>query len=734
MEELLEKQNKHLEQIANLMKTDRLMQLAQTYGIRNIDEEDNHASIQLDHIATSIDSLKKQEHEDKTESSIKDNTNTNTIVETLQKTTKESKYASEKQAKEHLAELKNLQKVFKDNNFKTVAEKSITTPIFKSIGDKFRDLKTSAVNVKDTLTGGQLIKTAGQKIASAISPRYKDRLEYIKNERNLGNRAQEKTLKENYAERSRFLQRNVANEAMLKKARGSLTEEEFLKGGSKVAKQYEKEKIAVGKGIKATDTRYSIDDKIAERERKAAIRKENKLKESTDVISDVAKKKATNIVPMGKINLKEPKPIFGASEEAKSEEAFATKQYQDTQIENDLKQTKLFEDQLDVQKEILKVIKEKSTAEISDGNGTKGVFDTIGDFFGDMFGKETKPTPETVPSEKGKTASGKEGKTAGKKGGKFGKIGNFLKGSAKTLLKGGAGIVGGLALEAGGDTLKESGYQTAGDIVSTTGSAVEGASTGAMVGGMAGSVLGPVGAAAGSAIGAGAGAIMGTAQGFSDSFGEGGFELIQKLRKEDAISYGLSTTPTVDKWDVIEKLSKEEIQTLINTNEFEGNDLQHLEKLLEPPQSVKTSSIEAPNVVTKEGVSINQEGWDNKSLEPIKQKANPISQTDDTKSEFKQALKTGTKAESINFDQNKKDFFEKPKLTIPEVKQPTVGNAIYEDSKTNSELKNIKPESAPIINAPSVTNTTNNTTQNSVIRLPVRDVSTTIQDYFKSRY
>lgn len=76
------------------------------------------------------------------------------------------------------------------------------------------------------------------------------------------------------------------------------------------------------------------------------------------------------------------------------------------------------------------------------------------------------------------------------------------------------------------------------------------------------------------------------AKAFAGSFGEGGFELIQQLRKQDAISYGFGTTPTVDNWDIIEKLPQDKIQTLIATNEFEGEDLKHLQSLIQPVQAI----------------------------------------------------------------------------------------------------------------------------------------------------
>ena len=111
MKDLLAKQNEHLEIIANLMKTDRLMQLAQTYGIREIDKEDSHSSDKLDEIASSIrlatDSQKDERRERKDRYKQEDET-----------------------GKKHLDELKKIQTTLVEkNNLRNIADKSKDTPI-----------------------------------------------------------------------------------------------------------------------------------------------------------------------------------------------------------------------------------------------------------------------------------------------------------------------------------------------------------------------------------------------------------------------------------------------------------------------------------------------------------------------------------------------------------------------------------------------------------------------------
>lgn len=75
-----------------------------------------------------------------------------------------------------------------------------------------------------------------------------------------------------------------------------------------------------------------------------------------------------------------------------------------------------------------------------------------------------------------------------------------------------------------------------------------------------------------------------------------------------------------------------------------------------------------------------------------------------------------------------------PTAIIPEIKPPSIGNSVYEESYNNSSLKNKVDQGASIINAPTnVVNTTNNT-QNSIVKAPTRNADNTIIEYLKSRY
>ncbi len=90
---------------------------------------------------------------------------------------------------------------------------------------------------------------------------------------------------------------------------------------------------------------------------------------------------------------------------------------------------------------------------------------------------------------------GSDGKGGSKGGGKAR--------MAKTLLKGGAGLVGGMALDYAGDKLTESGHPQLGAAAGIGSAALSGASTGAMIGSLAGPLGTAIGGALGGVIGGG---------------------------------------------------------------------------------------------------------------------------------------------------------------------------------------------------------------------------------------
>ena len=147
--------------------------------------------------------------------------------------------------------------------------------------------------------------------------------------------------------------------------------------------------------------------------------------------------------------------------------------------------------------------------------------------------------------------------------------------------------------------------------------------------------MGMMGAAAPfAAAGATAYVAHSAAKSFADSFGEGGFDLIQKLRKDDAISYGLGTTPEVDDWKKIEALSTNDLQTLLATKELEGGDLQKLQgiidKRLNPQVLNNISSSVNPNSNLQKGVNSQGVNSSNASSSETQSNAMIVRLSDDT--------------------------------------------------------------------------------------------------------
>jgi hypothetical protein len=633
MEDLLKRQSDQLAQVVRLLTITRNIDIANTIETHKMLSDEDHIAKKLDDIHETI-------------KNIESNITKNDLADVSRNL--DIKKLSEETSNSHLEALKEIQETLvKNNEYRSIANRAKDQPINKSWSDNFRDIKNLFSGMKKALTNGTVLKSTGQAIASSVSPRYKDRREYIKSEKALGNKSSDKELKESYEKRSQLLQRNVANERFMEKTKGYLSEPEFIKGDTEQSKQYIKEKQDVGAGLKETDSRYTLNEKVAKRE---AIEREKLASEfkpdiavpvkedsTTNEVNPITKVKA-GIVNFIKENVKDlgkavaqkanaiPQMITAnlSTKESDIEAARATKTYQDKQTDNDIKQTNILTEQLDVQKSILETVDiiSKKPDPTSTGDGIGSPLESIVD------------AATGTPRGKGK-----------------GKIGSFL--------KGGIAAAAGMAIEAGGQAITEGGNRDVGDVVSTAGSAAQGAGTGAMIG----SALGPVG----TAIGAGAGAVMGAAQGFSDSFGEGGLELINELRDKDAISYPIfGTTPTVEKWDVIEKLSPEKIQTLIGSNEFEGKDLEHLNQLLNAPEdkseavtpeatkpeavTPEATRVEPTKVISKEGVSINQEGWDKpEAVTPSKINASvPVSEADMVYNKSAEISPTGNSAPVTN--------------------------------------------------------------------------------------
>jgi hypothetical protein len=151
--------------------------------------------------------------------------------------------------------------------------------MFGDIKDSFRDRDTGKIGVGSTLKG------MARGVATSFSANARNREEFIKTQKGLGSTRSEKVLKQQYKDQQALLYRNNKNERRMNDARGNLSKEEFLKGGSKKAQEYLKEKTTIGAGLSQVDERYKI-----------------KNPEKTD------REKDADFFGVGKGSMKRPKP------------------------------------------------------------------------------------------------------------------------------------------------------------------------------------------------------------------------------------------------------------------------------------------------------------------------------------------------------------------------------------------------------------------------------------------
>lgn len=124
--------------------------------------------------------------------------------------------------------------------------------MFGDMKDSFRDRDTGKIGVGSTLKG------MARGVATSFSANARNREEFIKTQKGLGSTRSDKVLKQQYKDQQALLYRNNKNERRMNDARGNLSKEEFLKGGSKKAQEYLKEKTTIGAGLSQVDERYKI--------------------------------------------------------------------------------------------------------------------------------------------------------------------------------------------------------------------------------------------------------------------------------------------------------------------------------------------------------------------------------------------------------------------------------------------------------------------------------------------
>ena len=256
--------------------------------------------------------------------------------------------------------------------------------MFGDIKDSFRDRDTGKIGVGSTLKG------MARGVATSFSANARNREEFIKTQKGLGSTRSDKVLKDQYKEQQALLYRNNKNERRMNDARGNLSKEEFLKGNSKKAQEYLKEKTNIGAGLSQVDERYKIKNpEKTDREKDADFfgvgkgsMKRPKPDESpveptstespvepisvptsesvadfssiVDSLKEVISKLSDSIEPMTKSDV---------STEDKLEAQRSTNEFQKNQLDLMVKQNKVLDDSLKVHNLILEELK-KRTEEI----------------------------------------------------------------------------------------------------------------------------------------------------------------------------------------------------------------------------------------------------------------------------------------------------------------------------------------------------------------------------------
>jgi len=532
MRELLQKQLNHLDSIdkylgllAKNSAQDKLIQIGQLVEERaiNIDEDEVVSHLErIDSIITRVDKFLQ----DLPEVNEKLRTNLDNLTKEISKNTKS------------VSELQEKYTDLAKQESKTPVNKSIFESFsgtIQSIKDTFGALKSSVTNKEGKFSAPKAFQSSKDAIMSSISGKYADKMRYIQDQRNLGSDDSRSTLEDRFEKRHAALILNERNEAKLAKNLGGLTEDEYFAGGRDEAKQIQKTREEVGNTLYSTDIRSFLNkdeaDKQEDDKRETTDARKTSFADSVESI--------TNAVPSGE----SISPILATAED-KMETKRETLGFHDKQL--DLLQTLVDNsgDELKLLSEISETLKKKP-------NTTSGMESPL-----DSMLPDVDINPDSTPK-------------GGKGGGKGGKGG----GSRPPRTPPGKGGLRGM-LSKGGELIR-SGTKTLTSL---------GTSAAQRVGPIAARGLATVAPLAFNPIVA-TSAILTyagykAADTFSESFGEGGFELIQKLRKSNAISYGLDTTPEVDDWKQIEALSRTDLKTLIATGEFEGKDLERIQQIL----------------------------------------------------------------------------------------------------------------------------------------------------------
>lgn len=350
-------------------------------------------------------------------------------------------------------ELRKVREAILDSARVEVADKAQQDPAFHTFATRMDAVKEMFGDIKDSFrnrdTGkigvGSTLKGMARGISTSFSANARNREEFIKTQKGLGSTRSEKVLKQQYKDQQALLYRNNKNERRMNEARGNLSKEEFLKGGSQKAQEYLKEKVEVGKGLSQVDERYKIKNpEKTDREKdadffgvgKGSMKKspvppaEPVLDNQTPLVqpaipeppkmdSEITKEFSSIVDSLRDVITKlsdsiEPMTHSDVSMEDKLETQRTTNTYQDSQLELMNKQNKILDDTFKVQQLILEELKKRTEEIAKKADENKSPLDTLKDAAEDKLkdvldnkrDKKDRPKPTRNNSRKRRAGKG----------------------------------------------------------------------------------------------------------------------------------------------------------------------------------------------------------------------------------------------------------------------------------------------------------------------------------------
>lgn len=256
--------------------------------------------------------------------------------------------------------------------------------MFGDIKDSFRDRDTGKIGVGSTLKG------MARGLSTSVSANARNREEFIKTQKGLGSTRSDKILNQQYKDQQALLYRNHKNERRMNDARGNLSKEEFLKGDSKKAQEYLKEKtdrekdadfFGVGKG---SMKRPRPDETPVEPTAVEPVTTSTNIPSpptvDTESVTEFSSIVSSLKEVIGKLSDSiEPMTKSDVSTEDKLEAQRSTSEFQKNQLDLMSKQNKVLDDSLKVHNFILEELKKRTDEIVKKADENKNPIDELKD-------------------------------------------------------------------------------------------------------------------------------------------------------------------------------------------------------------------------------------------------------------------------------------------------------------------------------------------------------------------